>query len=195
MIGLLINMIYYLKMANIIKTFKLVFSQKIFLLFSFLVSIFLILINIIILNNGVVSFLFKSDFLDNKTRLNIIKSAVINTGDLLSKTDIFFTIIIVILAGISVSMLIFFIKHKIKKGYESGLSLLGIVLSFFGVGCASCGAVILSSFLGLSASVAILGFLPLHGVEFLIGAIVLLFWSIYNLSKKIQNPDLCQIKK
>jgi len=182
-------------MKSIIKTIKLVFSRKAYYLLMFLVAFVLVLINVMIINKGVVSFLIKSDFLDYKDRFSIIKNSIINTWSLISAMDIFFIIIIALLAGISVSILVFFIKNKIKKSYDSGLSLLGVILSFFGVGCATCGSVILSSLFGLSSSVAVLGFLPLHGVEFLIGSIVLLSWSIYSISKKIQNPELCKIKK
>jgi len=179
---------------NIIKTIKLIFSNKKYLTLTIIVAISLVLINVMIINKGVISFLLKNDFLKTFDRLIIIKSAFLDTWLLFSYLEIIFIVVIALLAGLSVSFLLFFIKNKIKKGIEGGASVFGIVLSFFGVGCVSCGSVILTSFLGLSASAAFIGFLPLNGVEFLIFSVVFLGWSIYSIAKKIQNPQLCRIK-
>jgi len=180
-------------MSDVLKTLRIVFVKRTYVILGILITLFFLLINMILVNKGVVSFIINSDFLDWQTRIEIMYEAIINTPALLSYLDIIFMVIIALLAGLSVSLLTFFIKYKIKKGKEGGMSMVGIILSFFGIGCASCGSVILTSLIGLSASSAIIGFLPFHGIEFLFASIILLVWSIYTISKKIQNPEVCRI--
>ena len=61
------------------------------------------------------------------------------------------------------------------------------------VRCASCGSVILSTFLGVGATAAFTGFLPFGGQEFSILAIIILAASLYVTGKKIADPLVCGI--
>ena len=103
-------------------------------------------------------------------------------------------IIIASFTAINISMLTFYFKKRINNDRANGAGIIGTVLGVLGVGCASCGSVILTSIFGISTSSALVGFLPLNGVEFgLIGLIFILI-SIYLLAKKINNPNICEIK-
>ena len=70
---------------------------------------------------------------------------------------------------------------------------IGIIVGFLGVGCASCGSLILSSIFGLSVTASFIGFLPFKGLELGILGIVILLISIYLVAKKIQDPLMCKI--
>lgn len=76
-------------------------------------------------------------------------------------------------------------------GREMGMSLFGTMLGLVGVGCASCGSVVLSSIFGLGATAGFLALLPLRGLEFSFISIILLIVSITLVSKKIIDPVVC----
>jgi hypothetical protein len=77
---------------------------------------------------------------------------------------------------------------------EMGVSLLGVATSLLGVGCASCGSVVLTSLIGLSSASTVLGILPFRGQEFgFLGIAILLMAIIYTM-KKINQPFLCKVE-
>lgn len=111
----------------------------------------------------------------------------------LNSTPLGLTLIVVValLAAVNISLLVFYIRRRMYLEKEMGTSALGTLFGLLGVGCASCGSVILSSFFGFGATIHILGFLPLHGQEFSYLGIVLLLISIIMVSKKIMGPAVC----
>jgi len=95
------------------------------------------------------------------------------------------------LAGIQVSLLVFYLKQTARIQQTMGVSVLGVATSMLGVGCASCGSVILTSLIGFGSATAVLGFLPFRGQEFgFIGIVILLFAISFTL-KKINQPYVC----
>lgn len=104
-----------------------------------------------------------------------------------------YTIAIALLFGINVSMLTYYIrlmKSDSIKGV-SALGLGGLVSGIFGIGCAACGTFILGSLLGLFGAASILAFLPFGGEEFGFLGVGLLIYSIYVISKRINQPKVC----
>lgn len=104
------------------------------------------------------------------------------------------TIMVMVLSGINVAMLMYYLKNRIRLEKAAGAGMLGTIAGLVGVGCASCGSVLLTSFIGIGASTSFLGLLPLKGVEFSILGIVIILLTIYLIAKKIQNPLVCRIK-
>jgi hypothetical protein len=106
-------------------------------------------------------------------------------------------IMISILFGINVALIIYYIKQRRVKSGSVGLSLAGmggLVSSLLGIGCASCGSVIVVSVLGLFGASGILLLLPFQGAEFAVLGLFMLLFSIYYLIKKISNPLVCNMK-
>lgn len=97
------------------------------------------------------------------------------------------------LAGVNISLASYYFKRKIAADRLAGIGFLGIAGSFFGVGCSSCGSVLLSSFIGIGASTQLIKFLPLRGAEISILSMLLLMTSIVYISERIQNPNVCRI--
>jgi hypothetical protein len=100
-----------------------------------------------------------------------------------------------ILFGVNIAMLSFHLKRKIELERSIGTSLAGIVFGVLGVGCASCGSVLLTSFFGTAATLGVLGVLPLKGLEFGLIGIAILLASVLHLSKKIADPETCRISR
>lgn len=102
-------------------------------------------------------------------------------------------LLVSVFTAINISMLVFYLRRRIKRQRDWGVGFVGIIFGIVGVGCISCGSVLLSTFIGFSSSIILLKFLPLKGVEFSLIGIFLILLSIYLLSKKIINPEVCRI--
>ena len=107
-----------------------------------------------------------------------------------------YTILIVVLFGVSVAMFVFYIHQQqgSVRGSTSAASLGGLVSGFFGIGCAACGTFILTSLVGLFGAGGVLTFLPLGGEEFGFIGVGLLGYSIYKTSEMIQKPKTCAVE-
>lgn len=99
------------------------------------------------------------------------------------------------LAGIQISLLTFYLRQAAKLQKSMGMSALGVFTSMLGVGCASCGSVLLTSLIGFGSTTALIGILPFRGQEFGILGIGILMLAIYLTMKKINAPLVCGVNK
>jgi len=127
-------------------------------------------------------------------RIGLTSQTLLQVFSHFSLASLVLTIIIIIMTGINISLLFYYVKKSARLRRSTGMSLLGVIVGILGVGCSSCGSVLLTSVIGLSATSSILGILPFKGLEINILAIVLLGVSIVMIAKKISNPLLCKIK-
>ena len=97
-------------------------------------------------------------------------------------------------AGVQLSLLIFYIRQTAKLQQSMGMSALGVATSMLGVGCASCGSVVLTSLIGFGATTTVLGVLPFRGQEFGFLGIGILLFAIHFTMKKINDPLVCGVK-
>jgi len=107
-------------------------------------------------------------------------------------TSFSLTFIVAILAGVNVSLAIFKIKgstlFNLKKSSSS--SAFGSTLTVFTPGCPACTTpltIVLAAVGGLSI-------FPLLGLEFKILSIGALIFSIYWITRKLNQPSTCSIK-
>lgn len=105
------------------------------------------------------------------------------------------TIISAALTGIQSSLLIYYLHQSFRIQKDLGVSLTGIATSLLGVGCASCGSVVLTSLIGFGSATTVLGVLPFKGQEFGFIGIAILLIAISFTLKKINQPFVCAIKK
>ena len=99
------------------------------------------------------------------------------------------------LAGMQVSLLVYYLRQTARLQQSMGMSALGVATSMLGVGCASCGSVVLTSFIGFGSATAVLGFLPFRGQEFGFLGIGILLFAISLTIRKINQPFVCEVKK
>jgi hypothetical protein len=91
-------------------------------------------------------------------------------------------LVVAALSGVDVSMAVYHLREHGLSLQTGGTSLAGVVLGTLGAGCAACGSAVLlgvASLLGVGSSLL---FLPLDGLEFALGALVVLLLSIYWLA-------------
>ncbi len=98
------------------------------------------------------------------------------------------------LTGIQASLLIYYLRESVRIQREMGVSLAGVATSMLGVGCASCGSVVLTSLIGFGSATTLLGILPFRGQEFGILGIVILLLAINFTLKKINQSFNCKMR-
>lgn len=98
------------------------------------------------------------------------------------------------LAGVQISLLVFYLKQTAQIQKSLGMSAVGVTASMLGVGCASCGSVVLTSLIGFGSATAVLGFLPFRGQEFGLLGIAILLFAIHVTIKKINDPPVCGVR-
>lgn len=76
----------------------------------------------------------------------------------------------------------------VASGMYAGFAL---TLAILGVGCAACGAVLLSTILGFFGISGLLAYFPYHGVEVGYLGLILLMAISYTLSRRLANPYAC----
>ena len=138
--------------------------------------------------------LFSEGTIGERTKLPIIFLGSIATNFTLFSA--IYTILIVVLLGISVSLIIFSFRQRAPQSKSSGVttSFFGTFSGLLGIGCAACGSVILTPLLAALGGTSFLAILPLEGSEFGVIGVLLLLFSIYVTAKEIENPASCKIQ-
>ena len=171
-----------------------VFSQVRYIQIAILVAVPALSVAILLPNVSVILQVLRSPSVDIGSKLSFLGSMY---GTFLTNFTLFsafYTLVIVILFGVNSALLTYYIRRRQAavsntSGHAAGI--LGVVSAIFGVGCAACGSVIISSVLVLVGAGGLLALLPFHGAEFGVLGAVLLAVSVYQLSKRIDDPLVC----
>jgi hypothetical protein len=94
------------------------------------------------------------------------------------------------LTGVDVAMAVYHFREHGVSVQEGGASAAGVVLGTLGAGCAACGSAVLIGLLSLLGVSTSLLFLPLDGLEFAVGGIVVLTLSIYWLADGMRGGEV-----
>jgi hypothetical protein len=104
------------------------------------------------------------------------------------------TVTLALLIGVDVAFLAFYLRTRFRLGRSAGMSIGGLIAGLLGIGCASCGSVIVASFLGAGAATGFLNVLPLKGQEFGFLGIAFILAGIAFTARKIEQPLACGIR-
>ncbi len=99
------------------------------------------------------------------------------------------------LFGINIAVL-WYVRAANKKLRAKGstAALGGTIAGILGVGCASCGSILLTSILASFGATGLIALFPLRGQEFAIASIVLLLISLSGLLKSAAlPPGVCAV--
>jgi len=174
--------------------FKKVFRNPRYVGLAFLGTISLFLFSVWLPNLRLILEVFRSDVFMPSSRLLLLFNLA---GSIRTNFTLFsaaYTVIIAILFGINLAMIIFYYRSVQLVDFKSASRATGgLVSGILGIGCASCGSIIITAILGTAAG-SFLSFLPLGGEEFGLLGIALLLWSIFWIAKKINAPLVCEPK-
>lgn len=180
----------------ILPAFKRVFANFSFVLLALAVALGVVLISIWLPNKSLLGFVLSADNLSWTSKFAFLLGSFGILGSNFSVFSRSVLIILAVLTGINLAYLVYFLRNRAAQATAGSVSgWLGIVSGLIGIGCASCGSVILSTIFGFTAVSGFLGLLPWQGTEFAVIGLALLLISIWLLAKKIINPLICPIKK
>ncbi len=167
-------------------------------LFFFLVSLTLLFFSFTLSVRSIVFFAVGIPADNLFEKVYFVLSTMIQAIPLnLSSTSIALIIVVSVLAGLNTTLIAYYLQKRRAIFRESSLGFFGMLSAILGIGCASCGSVLLTSFIGISASTVVTNVLPLKGIEFNLFAILLLLYAIYLISKKLLPEHLliCEVKR
>lgn len=172
--------------------FYFVFTKPLYIVVALIITMFFLFFNIWFSNFGLLVSLLGSEQTNVVDKLFILGSSleIIQTKYLIF--DRFLIITLALLFGVNVAMTTFLLSRRVRLSNAAGASFFGTIAGILGIGCASCGSLVLTGILGVSTSASIIAFLPLKGAEFSAFGIILIFFSIYLISKKITSPEVCR---
>jgi len=131
-----------------------------------------------------------------------VKIAFKLLGTLFTNQTWYSLLLLVLNLWFSISMFMLLIEYYKAQSIPSsakrshagtGIAGVGGVLAFLGIGCAACGAALLTAILSWVGGVSLLTILPLHGVEFSIIALGFLLYGHYYILGKIQTGITCSV--
>lgn len=177
------------------KSLKAVFRRPPYvILFVAILSSIMLAANLVP-NSQFALFVLSSPAFNWQAKFNIIFGLLSYFIDNETLTGQVFLVANALLAGLNISLAVFYFRRKIVSDRIAGIGVLGVMISFLGIGCGACGSVLISALLGIGAGSQVIGFLPLRGLEFSIFSLALLAGSSLYISKKIQDPNVCRINK
>jgi hypothetical protein len=94
------------------------------------------------------------------------------------------------LTGVDVAMAVYHFREHGVSVRQGGTGAAGVVLGTLGAGCAACGSAVLVGLLLLLGVSTSLLFLPLDGLEFALGALVVLTLSVYWLADGMRGGEI-----
>jgi len=129
-----------------------------------------------------------TDTFSGSSKFTILLTSI---GNIESNYHLFGRVVIIsvsLLFGINAAMVIYYLKCRFVIDRAAGAGVAGTIFAMLGVGCASCGSVIVASVFGTTA----VGLLPFRGLEFGLIGIAFLIFSIYLAAGKIVTPEVCK---
>lgn len=179
----------------VIQALQKVFRSPAYVVLALFISVSIFVFAVLLPNIRLVAGIVSSPNVSLLSKFELPISLLGSIGTNFTILSASYTIIIAILFGMYISMIIYFLRRRIKAIKQSGMAtgILGITSGVLGVGCGACGAFLLTSFLSLIGAGGILAYLPLGGSEFGILGVILLSFALYKVAKQIENPLVCKI--
>ena len=172
---------------------KQIFSSYKYIVLLLTIAGVVVLLSVLLPQYQSLLFILRSDVYAPWDKVQIIWGSLGGFQSLMTVPSQILTLLIAFLAGVNMSLGVLYMKQRIGLQRVLGTNFIGIVSGMVGIGCASCGSILITSFLGTGLATGFLQWLPWQGLEFgFIGLIVLLV-SIMLTLKKIENPKACPV--
>ncbi|MAZ56693.1 hypothetical protein CL653_02795 [bacterium] len=177
---------------------KTVFSKFRYLLMAVIVSLLVFSFAVWLPNFSLLSQVLHPDSAGSVAeKASFVLSLYGSIGTNFTAISATYTIAIAILFGMNIALLAYYITRArggVRNVGGTGVAGIGgLVSGIFGIGCAACGTFIFTTVLALFGATGLLAFLPFGGEEFGFIGVGLLVYSVYLLTKKINDPLVCDI--
>ena len=142
------------------------------------------------LNVGVVLDLVVGGSLDLGGRLTVLGELYPFVGTFFTPAQGLLLVAVSLLTGVDIAMATYHFREHGLDLQQGGAGAAGVLLGALGAGCAACGSAVLLGLLSLVGVSTTLLFLPLDGLEFAVGAVVVLTLSIYWLADGMRGGEI-----
>lgn len=179
---------------NIVRTSKKVFSVPAYSLFVIVSSVFILSLIVLLPNLALMSEVLHSSVISVHEKVSFLFSLYGGISTNNTALSAVLILLLPVLISINTALLIYYVRRAQRLAATSSsvsASISGVVSGVLGIGCAACGSIILTTFLATIGAGGLLIWLPLHGAEFGMIGVALLLFSIFYISKKIDDPLLC----
>ncbi len=174
------------------KALKDVFSRPAPVILAAATTLLMLGITVGLMNYQLFAAIVLSDAYSFSEKLRVVVASLGSLRTGVTAGELAITLATAVLAGINVATLAHYVRRSVQLRAAAGASVLGIAGGLLGIGCASCGSVLLVSLLGLTAASGFLGALPLRGMEFGLVSILILLLSLVVVLKKFTTPLVCK---
>lgn len=178
---------------NIHTAFGEVFARMGYILLASGFALLAFMFAVLLPNFKLIFGLFSNSSASLVTKISIVWSLLGGIVTNFSPLSAGYTIAIAILFGVNIVMIIYLVRKRRQLGKRTvAVGVGGFLSGLFGVGCASCGAFLLTAILSSFGAMGLLVYLPLRGGELGLLGVVLLIISLALISKKITQPLICK---
>ena len=179
----------------LISSFKTVFQNLRYVLIALSIALVVFVVAVWLPNFALIMQIVTSSGIAFLDKLAVLISLIGSIQTNFTILSALYTIAIAILFGINVALLAYYIqKRKITEangGAAAGVG--GLMSGMFGIGCASCGTIVLAPILTMLGAGGLVALLPFNGQEFGILGVIILGFSVYVAAKKINQPITCAV--
>ncbi|MDS0282316.1 hypothetical protein [Haloarcula onubensis] len=172
------------------RTARLVLSLPTYAVVAVLASALSLSAFVVSLNGPVFLDLVVGGALPLESRLTIFGELYPFVGTNFTPVQGLLLVAVALLTGVDVAMATYHFREHGLDRKQGGAGAAGVVLGTLGAGCAACGSAVLLGLLSLVGVSTTLLFLPLDGLEFALGAVVVLTLSIYWLADGMRGGEI-----
>jgi hypothetical protein len=172
------------------RTARLVLTLPTYAVLAALASVASLTAFVVSLNIPLVMNLVVGGSLDLAGRLTILTELYPFVGTSFTPPQGLLLIAVALLTGVDIAMATYHFREHGLDLQQGGAGAAGVVLGTLGAGCAACGSAVLLGLLSLVGVTGGLLFLPLEGLEFALGAVVILTLSIYWLADGMRGGEI-----
>lgn len=164
-------------------------------LFAVLGALLVLLSAMLLPSLALLRFIFNEPVFDGRLKAVTAAQVVWNSRVILTHDGRWSLLLMAGLFGLDTALISHYMRRQIRLGRAAGTSAAGVMIGLLGVGCASCGSVLLSSLFGAGAAFGALSWLPLHGQELTWLGVLAVAASVFGVAGKIVAPEACAIPR
>ncbi len=175
----------------ILQAFSTVFRHGRYVTLALLVALTMLLLILWLPNLSLLNFTLTYPGLSITSRLEILWAYLgfFRTG--FTAANRVLMLGVALLAGVNLAMLMYHLRQRFRAARAIGAAIFSSLIGVIGVGCASCGSVVLASVVGLAATVGFLSLLPFRSAELGVIGLLLQVISIVVVARGIAKPYAC----
>ncbi len=160
---------------------------------ALMVSVCVLAVAILLPNTTLLTLLWTSDSTSVLGKFLVTMSLLGSLTTNFSLLSALTTVSISLLVGVNVALMLYLYQRQKRLMTHGSVATtsLGALFVMFSIGCAACGSLILTSFLGVVGGVSLLTYLPLRGGEIGILGIFILGYTTFLLVRTITKPLTC----